>query len=1179
MRVKGLLWLFFIVVCVRSLFGQAAFSLVRDEVCREEGLAITNISSAEVIDFEWDFCMGDFENEPTVQNNSITGLGNGFGLELIYFNNEYYGFVADKSNNAILRLDYGVDPSNSSPAITDLGNPGNLLVNPEGLTMVNLENNWYGVVAYQDNGGSLTRLDFGNSPLNTPTATDLGSFGFGGRIRSVKFLTLGNNLYLTFSYYNDTEFVIVDYGDSFDNTINLGSDFYVTSLPGLSLATGFDYEQLDNGDHAFYIVSIVDETVMLLNYGNDLLTTPTQTSFELPGLTFNFGFEIIREAGNYYGIISSDRQPIKIYDLGDLENPTQPIELSYTTALPTTEAFRLYRYNGKTYIKGYTSGTEYNLEFAATCQVSEEISNDEEPAGIEFTSSGEEIVWLQGFDTDGNVRSAVDTITVTSDIAPPISYIKSASQCVDSPTTFTPTNTGLTSYSWDFDDDGVEDSNAESPTFDFSSLGTGTYMVRLDVNDGTCDNFYEETITIYDPPPAPDYTFAAPRFCTNASIDFTNNTPDATYEGPLTFTWDFNGEGTANTRDATFAFPTPGDKTVTLTSGIPGCEEVTQQVITIDPGPTAGFFAPTVCQGDVMSFTNTSTAAVNYSWDFGDGFLSSSENPDHTYTSSGNFFVTLTATDAVGCEDTEVIEVAVSSNPDINFDFDIPCTKVDGIQFTDLTTVVGADAVAWSWFVDDELVSTEQSPQIAFSSEGVKNVRLDVQSSNGCESSYNEDINILAAPVADFTITIGCQGEASSFEDNTTSVGNPVVSWLWTVEGVNYGTQDIFHVFNSSGVFDVTLEVTGQNFCSESITKSVEILPLPDVKFNIEGSCDNQVIRALDESIPTADPIVSRRWRLDGSNMGNGTELFLEDLAEATYTLALEVETEAGCVTSASRSIEINEAPEAAIAASRTYGVPNDAITFTNTSSGAVSYQWLLNGEVFSTSPSEQTLTFLEEGIQRVQLVATNILGCNDTTTQDIRIAIPEVDLSIESLELVRGNTTGRIFMEIRNESNLPVELTEAAITLENTLSVTEQISAFIDVGETALVNLAVGIPLNISEPAYFCVRLNSPYVDFPDITPLDNEKCLTIQPLVQVENPFPNPTLNRFEIRVISPSQGLVGLRLISASGQEKMNVERAAIEGLNTWTVDVDKLSPGLYFLLVDLNGASFQRKLVKQ
>ena len=52
-----------------------------------------------------------------------------------------------------------------------------------------------------------------------------------------------------------------------------------------------------------------------------------------------------------------------------------------------------------------------------------------------------------------------------------------------------------------------------------------------------------------------------------------------------------------------------------------------------------------------IQFTNQSTDAVSFLWDFGDGTFSTEENPLHVYNEAGEYTVTLTITDAGGCTD------------------------------------------------------------------------------------------------------------------------------------------------------------------------------------------------------------------------------------------------------------------------------------------------------------------------------------------------------------------------------------------------------------------------------------------------------------------------------------------------------------------------------------------------
>jgi PKD repeat protein len=54
-----------------------------------------------------------------------------------------------------------------------------------------------------------------------------------------------------------------------------------------------------------------------------------------------------------------------------------------------------------------------------------------------------------------------------------------------------------------------------------------------------------------------------------------------------------------------------------------------------------------------VAFTNTSTDATSYSWDFGDGNTSTDANPSNTYAAAGTYTVTLTATNDDGSDSAE----------------------------------------------------------------------------------------------------------------------------------------------------------------------------------------------------------------------------------------------------------------------------------------------------------------------------------------------------------------------------------------------------------------------------------------------------------------------------------------------------------------------------------------------
>ena len=78
--------------------------------------------------------------------------------------------------------------------------------------------------------------------------------------------------------------------------------------------------------------------------------------------------------------------------------------------------------------------------------------------------------------------------------------------------------------------------------------------------------------------------------------------------------------------------------------------------------PEANFtYIPDAENSLTIEFTNTSTDAVSYSWDFGDSSpIVTTTSPTHTYTEGGEYTVKLTAINATNVEDSTSKTVTVA---------------------------------------------------------------------------------------------------------------------------------------------------------------------------------------------------------------------------------------------------------------------------------------------------------------------------------------------------------------------------------------------------------------------------------------------------------------------------------------------------------------------------------------
>ncbi len=111
------------------------------------------------------------------------------------------------------------------------------------------------------------------------------------------------------------------------------------------------------------------------------------------------------------------------------------------------------------------------------------------------------------------------------------------------------------------------------------------------------------------------------------------------------YTW--SSGGTTQSINVT----TQGNYSVTVKYNSLNCTSVsTPFFVKVNPSPIAAFVQGELRSGIPINFSDQSTGAISWQWDFGDGTTSSDKNPAKLYPTSKNYTVSLKITAANGCQ-------------------------------------------------------------------------------------------------------------------------------------------------------------------------------------------------------------------------------------------------------------------------------------------------------------------------------------------------------------------------------------------------------------------------------------------------------------------------------------------------------------------------------------------------
>ena len=213
-----------------------------------------------------------------------------------------------------------------------------------------------------------------------------------------------------------------------------------------------------------------------------------------------------------------------------------------------------------------------------------------------------------------------------------------------------------------------------------------------------------------------------------------------------------------------------------------------------------------------VHFIDSSTNAYAYHWEFGDGDTSSQTNPTHTYSTAGNYTVSLIVYSNCSSDTSSItINVFANNNPPI-CDFSFLVNNLTVI-FSDSSQ----NATNYYWDFGDGDTSHLANPSHIYLLAGIYSVKHRVSNSIDNDSIVKQVSVNVQLPNANFAYTFLANSYTVEFHDSSQNSN----TYLWDFgDGSTSSQMNPTHLFPGDNTYDVKLTVSN-SFGIDSITKQV----------------------------------------------------------------------------------------------------------------------------------------------------------------------------------------------------------------------------------------------------------------------------------------------------------------------------------------------------------------------
>ncbi|MFT4311125.1 MAG: PKD domain-containing protein [Candidatus Woesearchaeota archaeon] len=299
------------------------------------------------------------------------------------------------------------------------------------------------------------------------------------------------------------------------------------------------------------------------------------------------------------------------------------------------------------------------------------------------------------------------------------------------------------------------------------------------------------------------------------------------------------------------------------------------------------------------------------------------------YGLSGEYLIDIkvTQTNSDGSETvrSETLELTVEGDRILiaNFTFNPENPKVgESVTFTS-TSQSDTQIQSYVWTYNSNTIGTTSEINHVFNSAGTKPVTLTITDEFGASNSLTKQVVVSEVPppigpTADFTFNPSdpFEGDEVTFSSTSVAGDNPIVSYIWEIDGVDFNDQEEFsNVFSDFGTFEVKLTVIDQVGLEDSVSKQVVVSevalpptgPTADFIFSPNAPVEGDEVIFESTSVQGDGDIITFVWRIDNTIVGMQETLSNVFDDPGTYTVRLSVMDSNGLFDTKEKQVIVSE--------------------------------------------------------------------------------------------------------------------------------------------------------------------------------------------------------------------------------------------------------------------------------